>query len=250
MAIKAIISDIHANTEAAEAVLAHIGEQGIEEIYCLGDIVGYGPEPGPCIDLASRYQFVCMGNHDHAVFMEPGGFNTSAEQAVFWTRENLESETSIEARKTRWEFFAGMDTYRIEDGILYVHGSPRRPMHEYLFPDEPITNIPKIAGAFDRVERACFVGHTHLPGVFTEDLRFLTPVEINSRLEIADRKLIINVGSVGQPRDLDPRACYVTFDGQEVVWHRVPYDHKATASKIFAIDELDDFLGYRLVEGR
>ncbi|MDP6380339.1 MAG: metallophosphoesterase family protein [Phycisphaerae bacterium] len=250
MATRAIISDLHANIEATRAVLSHIGEQGIEEIYCLGDVVGYGTDPCACLDAAREFRFVCMGNHDHAAFIEPNGFNTPAERAVFWTRKNLESEPDIEARKARWEFFAGMEIHRIEDGVLYVHGSPRRPMHEYLFPDEPVTNISKLAGAFERIERACFVGHTHLPGIFTEDLRFLSPSQTDRRYKLSDHKVIINVGSVGQPRDLDPRACYVTFDGQEVTWHRVPYDFETTVEKILAVDELDDFLARRLVDGR
>jgi len=103
---------------------------------------------------------------------------------------------------------------------------------------------------FDLVRETCFLGHTHLPGVFTPDYRFLTPAQVDHRYVVGQGKAVVNVGSVGQPRDLDPRACYVTLDGREVRWNRVPYDNRTTMEKIFAIPDLDDFLAQRLAEGR
>jgi diadenosine tetraphosphatase ApaH/serine/threonine PP2A family protein phosphatase len=246
----ALVSDIHANLEALEAVSADIASKKVSATFCLGDIVGYGPDPKACLDKAMEFEFTIMGNHDHAVFVEPSGFNTPAENAVFWTRQVLDAEPNMDLRRRRWEFVAKMEEFREQDGSLFVHGSPHRPMHEYLFPDEAEVNLARLSDAFERVKHICFVGHTHLPGLFTETYDFLVPSQIDHRYIVSDRKVIVNVGSVGQPRDLDARACYVTVDGCEVRWHRVPYDHKTTMEKILAVKELDEFLANRLAEGR
>jgi diadenosine tetraphosphatase ApaH/serine/threonine PP2A family protein phosphatase len=246
----AIVSDVHGNLEALEAVLSDIAPKNVESIFCLGDVIGYGPDPAACLDRAMGFDFTIMGNHDHAVFMEPAGFNTPAENAVFWTRRTLDAEPDGAKRQRRWEFLAGMGEFRETDSVLFVHGSPRRPMHEYLFPDEADLSLTRLMETFDLIQHVCFVGHTHLPGVFTETYEFMTPAKIGHKFTIGERKAIVNVGSVGQPRDLDPRACYVTVDGREVRWHRVPYDSKATMAKILATGELDEFLANRLAEGR
>jgi len=246
----ALVSDIHGNIEALDAVCADIAEKGCDRILCLGDVVGYGPDPKACLDRVIGFDLTIMGNHDHAAFIEPAGFNTPAERAIFWTRKVLEVEADEGLRRGRWEFLARMATFHSEDGILYVHGSPRHPMHEYLFPDEGETAPAKLMQVFDLVRETCFLGHTHLPGVFTPDYRFLTPAQVDHRYVVGQGKAVVNVGSVGQPRDLDPRACYVTLDGREVRWNRVPYDNRTTMEKIFAIPDLDDFLAQRLAEGR
>ena len=246
----ALVSDLHANLEALEAVMADIAEKKVEAIFCLGDVIGYGPDPLACMDRAMTFDFVIMGNHDHAVFMEPTGFNTSAETAIFWTRNQLESEPDEKVRRRRWEFLARLEEFQDKDSALFVHGSPRRPMHEYLFPDEGEANLTRLGESFDLVKHVCFVGHTHLPGVFTETMEFFTPAQVNYKYVVGDRKVICNVGSVGQPRDLDPRACYVTVEGREIRWHRIPYDVKKTGEKILATNTLDEFLANRLAEGR
>jgi diadenosine tetraphosphatase ApaH/serine/threonine PP2A family protein phosphatase len=143
-----------------------------------------------------------------------------------------------------------MEEFCDRASALFVHGSPRRPMHEYLFPDEGEASMTRLTEVFDLVNHVCFVGHTHLPGVFTETLEFFTPTQVGHRYTVGDRKVIVNVGSIGQPRDLDPRACYVTVDGREIRWHRVPYDHATTMEKILATKVLDEFLANRLAEGR
>jgi diadenosine tetraphosphatase ApaH/serine/threonine PP2A family protein phosphatase len=246
----AVVSDIHGNLEALEAVYADIVAKKVESIFCLGDVIGYGPDPRACLDRAIQFDFTIMGNHDHAVLMEPSGFNTPAENAVFWTRQQLETEPDEKLRRARWEFLARLEEFREKEKVLFVHGSPRRPMHEYLFPDEPETNLNRLSEALGMVKHVCFVGHTHLPGLFTETYEFKAPSQLGHRYTIGDRKAIINVGSVGQPRDLDPRACYVTVDGREIRWHRIPYDNKTTMEKIMAVKELDEFLANRLAEGR
>jgi predicted phosphodiesterase len=246
----ALVSDIHGNLEALEAVCADIAEKKVEAVFCLGDVIGYGPDPKACIDKAMAFDFTIMGNHDHAVFMEPTGFNTPAENAVFWTRKTLDAEPDEPKRRARWEYLAKMAEFRDMDSTLFVHGSPRRPMHEYLFPDEAEVSMMRLLESFSLVKHVCFLGHTHLPGVFTEACDFMAPAQIGYKHVLTDRKAIVNVGSVGQPRDLDPRACYVTVDGREVRWHRVQYDTKKTMEKIMAVKELDEFLANRLAEGR
>ena len=250
----AIISDIHANLEALTAVIEDIDRRGAEKLYCLGDIVGYGPEPGACLDLiAARATVSLCGNHDHAVFYEPTNFNVSAEKAAFWTRQALEVEPDAKKRNARWRMLGSLEPRQSIDGMLFVHGSPRKPVNEYLFPDDVYTNPSKILANFERMEElTCFCGHTHVPGVFVDDPYFEPPDEMGDsrRYTIGDEKVIINVGSVGQPRDRDPRAAYVLVEGNEVEFVRVAYDIEATAKKIQANPDLDEFLGARLYEGK
>lgn len=245
----AIISDIHANLEALEAVLADIRQQNITKIYCLGDIIGYGPNPCECIDrVMASCQMCLLGNHDQAALFDPEGFNASAERAVFWTRKTLESGTGPEAEK-RWEFLGELPRVFRDGQFLYVHGSARNPLNEYVFPED-IYNQRKMERIFSLVEKNCFQGHTHIPGVFTEDLNFVSPEEIDFQYEMTDKKILVNVGSVGQPRNADNRSSYVVIDGNMIYFKRVNYDFGKTAQKIYDIPDLDNFLGERLAEGR
>ncbi len=132
---------------------------------------------------------------------------------------------------------------------MYVHGSPRSPLCEYVFPED-VYNERKINRIFTYIQHYCFQGHTHVPGVFTEDCRFMSPRDLDHQYRLTDQKVMINVGSVGQPRDNDPRSCYVVVDDRDVFFRRVEYDFTVTQQKIYAIPELDDFLGDRLAEGR
>jgi diadenosine tetraphosphatase ApaH/serine/threonine PP2A family protein phosphatase len=247
-ALKAIISDIHANLEGLQAVLSDIKAQGISEVYCLGDIVGYGPNPRECIDCVMSCNVCLLGNHDQGALFDPEGFNAGAERAIFWTRKMLESGDKA-GNERRWEFLGELPRMRREPNHLFVHGSARNPLNEYVFPED-IYNQRKMERIFGLVEKYCFQGHTHIPGVFTEDLNFLTPAEIGYKYELGDQKVLINVGSVGQPRDADNRACYVVLDNSTVHFRRVGYDFDTTAAKIYDIPDLDNFLGDRLRDGR
>src|SRR5690606_35709898 len=129
------------------------------------------------------------------------------------------------------------------------HGSPRNPLNEYVFPED-IYNTKKLKKLFSLVDHVSFQGHTHVPGVFTEDLRFYHPGDIGERFTLGERKAMVNVGSVGQPRDSDPRSCYVILTDESVEFRRVVYPFEKTAEKIYAIPELDNFLGDRLKDGR
>ena len=250
----AIISDIHSNLEALKTVLGDISERKIETIYCLGDIIGYGPDPADCLDLVARTcKWTLCGNHDHAVFYEPANFNVAAEKAAFWTRTALEDEKDADKRNARWRFLGNLSPRHEMDGLLFVHGSPRKPINEYLFPDDVFTAPQKLLANFERMEQlTCFCGHTHVPGVFVDDPYFEPPDELGDdrRYTIGDEKVIINVGSVGQPRDRDPRAAYVIVDGDEVEFIRVEYNIQVTAKRIRENPHLDDFLGMRLFEGK
>ncbi len=274
----AIVSDIHGNLEAFSVVLDEIERRGITEVICLGDVVGYGPNPMECLDLViAKCKVSLMGNHDFAVFYEPFNFNSGAEQACFWTRRQFEQDSDITRRASRWRFLGNLPVRIRTNDYIAVHASPRRPINEYIFPDDIYTNPTKFVSIFERVEKLCFVGHTHVPGVFLEGPDFYSPDELDYRFEITDEKAIINVGSVGQPRDRDPRSSFViVHDGKadfgngkgggggsgsgpkpsggpqtpHIEFVRLPYDVDTTVKKVEAISELDNFLGTRLLDGR
>ncbi len=256
----AIISDIHSNIEALTTVLEDIKQRGIKTIYCLGDVVGYAANPRECLDLViDKSEFCVMGNHDYAVLYEPTNFNMGAEQASFWTREILEKETDAAKRDKRWEFLGNqvmrhtkeMKLDGVNAHIDFVHASPRKPINEYIFPDDVYSTAGKIETLFERVQHICFIGHTHLPGVFLDEPDFYSPDELGGKYPIIkEEKAIINVGSVGQPRDRDNRASYVFIEGNTVNFVRLEYDYEATAQKIYEIERLDNFEGDRLFDGR
>ena len=266
---RALISDIHGNLEALEAVLEHIQTQSIQEIYCLGDIVGYGPNPRECIDRVTRCAMCLLGNHDQGALFDPEGFNAGAERAIFWTRKMLESGDRL-GNEERWEFLGELPRVHREPGLMFVHGSARNPLNEYVFPED-IYNQRKMERIFALVERFCFQGHTHIPGVFTEGLNFVSPEECDFVYPLVDSKALVNVGSVGQPRNGDPRASYVILTDEpaetdtetddatdsetgtgaiRVEFQRVDYNIDTTAEKIYAVADLDNFLGDRLRDGR
>jgi predicted phosphodiesterase len=247
---RAVLSDIHGNLDALEAVLADAGACGVEEIYCLGDIVGYGPNPRECVDRAITFDACVLGNHDLGAIFDPEGFSSAAEKAIFWTRAQLEMPNGNPAHvMRRWDFLAELPRVIRENGYMYLHASPRAPVSEYVFPED-IYNPRKLDKLFTLFEGTCFQGHTHVPGVFTEDYHFFSPPECNFRFPYKKGKYMVNVGSVGQPRDGDPRACYVIQTEEQLEFRRVEYPWYKTAEKISEIRELDSFLGERLREGR
>jgi len=247
---RAILSDIHGNLEALEAVQADMASQGVDSVYCLGDIVGYGPNPRECIDRVMTYQLSILGNHDQGALYDPEGFSSGAERAIFWTRDQLETDSGDPTKQSRrWEFLSELPRTHREGQFTYVHGSVRNPLSEYVFPED-VHNFRKLEKIFALIERYAFQGHTHVPGVFTEDGRFLDPEEIAGRYPLPAGKMMVNVGSVGQPRDGDPRACYVILSDNQVEFRRVGYPVEKTMEKIYKIPELDPFLADRLQDGR
>jgi diadenosine tetraphosphatase ApaH/serine/threonine PP2A family protein phosphatase len=230
-------------------VLEDIKSQGIAEIYCLGDVIGYGPNPRECLDRIMKLPVCILGNHDQAAMFDPDGFNPVALRAVYWTREQLEQGTNPSDVNRRWDFLGELPRSRDEGDRLFVHGSPREPTNEYIFPED-VYNQRKMQVLFDRTPLYCFQGHTHIPGVFTVSGDFLSPDECNYEFKLTGDKALVNVGSVGQPRDGDPRSCYVILTDESVVFRRIEYDFDKTISKIYAEADLDNMLGDRLREGR
>lgn len=251
MAKTAIVSDIHGNLAALEAVLVDIQSQAVDEIVCLGDVVGYGPRPCECLDASMKFGFTVLGNHDSSAIFDPEGFNSSAERAIFWTRTQLHNGGDPEACKRRLDFICKMPRVVRRGGMLFVHGSPRGPTSEYVFPEDT-QNPKKMEKLFSLISHVCFQGHTHVPGVFSSDMKFLRSEEVPPRFSIANKskKWMVNVGSVGQPRDNDPRSCYVILEDETLTFRRVPYDIERTVAEIYAQEDLDNLLGDRLREGR
>ncbi len=245
----AIVSDIHGNLEALQSVLQDIKSQGCDRVVCLGDVVGYGPNPCECLDIVTTLDACVLGNHDYGALIDPEGFSSAAEQAIFWTRKQLESANDPNAALRRLEYLAKLPRMITEGNILFVHGSVRNPLNEYVFPED-VFNRRKMEKLFSMVQGYTFQGHTHAPGVFSTNMQFARPDEINYKMELPDDKAMINVGSVGQPRDGDWRSCYLILEGNRIEYRRVEYDIDTTVNKIFAIAELDNFLGERLREGR
>ena len=171
---RAIISDIHGNLEAMDAVLSDIQDQGIEQVYCLGDVVGYGPNPCECIDRVMPLAVTILGNHDQAALFDPEGFSSGAERAIFWTRQQLEAAGDTPENTARWRFLCQLPRQHHEEECSFVHGSARNPLMEYVFPED-IHNPGKLQRIFGVIRRYCFQGHTHVPGIFTESGQFLTP---------------------------------------------------------------------------
>ncbi len=246
---RALISDIHSNLEALEAVLEDIHQQGISEVYCLGDILGYGPNPRECLEKVMELDVCILGNHDEAVLFDPEGFNLVALRAIVWTRDQLKGRHGESAAAMRHQDFLGeLPRIRTEGDFMFVHGSPREPTNEYVF-EHDVYDGRKMEALFDRIERYCFQGHTHVPGVFTRR-EFFPPEECNFQYRLIDEKVMINVGSVGQPRDRDPRACYVVLIDGQVTFRRVEYAIDTTVEKIYAVEDLENSLGDRLRDGR
>ncbi len=251
----AIISDIHANLLALETVLADIERQGIKRILCLGDIIGYGPDPAECLEKAKSFEISLMGNHEEAVLTGAFGFNPQAKESIDWTRDQLKPKWhSMPDVIERWELVRSLPLSYSEDDLLFVHGSPRDPTMEYVLKtdtEDLFGEVPeKIRSIFEQVRHICFIGHTHAPGIITEDGQFLMPDEFGMRYTFEPRsRYVVNVGSVGQPRDRNNKACYTTLDGATLEYHRLEYDFQKTADKIRTIDRLDDRNAERLETG-
>jgi predicted phosphodiesterase len=259
----ALISDIHANLTALDAVLQDIHAQRVDAIYCLGDVVGYGPQPTEAID---RIRSVCapgrvvLGNHDHAAIHLPQGYGAYAHQALIWTNRKIRPGllSRMTGTSARWDWLGSLPTSFTEDDVLFTHASPRdhtngyileAHTHERSYIDEDATST--LDENFALIAHTCFIGHTHLPGIITGDVhQWYSPTGLGSRWTIDQRKTIINVGSVGQPRDGDPRACYAIFDKESVEWRRIDYDIEKSRSLIYNNDSLANFLGDRLLQGR
>ncbi len=227
----AVISDIHANLPALEAALAAIDEVDAEEIWCLGDTLGYGAEPDECADLVrERCAIGLVGNHDLAVLgaLDISAFSEAAAEAVAWTRKNVAERTLAHLRE--------LEPAGAREGIDLFHASPRDPVWEYVLSAE------QAEACFDaQAARIALIGHSHVSLYFTrpapggaEDNVRGAQADGGFRLDLAAGSWLINPGSVGQPRDGDPRAAWLELDtgGQSAHFHRVPYDIERAATSI------------------
>jgi predicted phosphodiesterase len=330
----AIVSDIHANLAAFEAVIAHARQQGIDSMICLGDVVGYGPDPLECVDLVrATCEWSLLGNHDFAALYEPTNFNPVARNAAFWTRQQVfgannpahidKAVAELDARRAKGELdaaefekraamlrdpksrvdflFSISPRHVMLDRYICVHGSPTRPVNEYLFPTDAEQNAHRIERSFRMLTLSsangtpqrvsALVGHTHVPGFFLEDREFSdagggsrgrneaaiewvgVPADATAWTPGENEmprgmRFILNPGSVGQPRDRDPRASYAILETASAAgvaagasgepdrftFHRVPYDIARTQRKLLALRDagadLDPWLAERLELGQ
>ena len=238
----ALISDIHANLYALERVLARIDELAIDHIVCLGDVVGYNAKPNECADLIQERDIPCIcGNHDAVAcgLEEPWGFNPVALSAALWTREALTEANN--------NWLKELPDTRVFDDFVIVHGSPYD-RDFYMFTWEDV--LPHM-DYLQEVDRSlCFFGHTHSPGIFAADGVYT--VDSDSQFVLGNGKaFFINPGSVGQPRDGDPRAAFGVFDTKAKQYElvRVEYDIQKAADDITE-SGLPPFLAERLFLGR
>lgn len=249
----AIIGCIHGNIEALQAVVADIRARGIERVVCLGDIVGFGPDPVPCIDVVRDTCFMVLkGDHEAGVITEkPVGFIKKTADTLTWTRAMIQ-EADTATGDDRLSFLAtGTQDSFNSAGITFVHGTPRS-RHEHLFPTDVKRDPRKLRAAFAMMDKVCFHGHTHYPGVFRDaPFGWQSPDELGGHFHYSKgMKALINVGSVGQPRDGDPRACYLEINKNDMFWRRVEYDVGAVVQKLQAIEAFTPALAIRLQQGR
>ena len=221
-----IVADVHSNLAAFEAVLADMGT--VDALWCLGDLVGYGPEPNECIELLRRHQHLCvMGNHDAVAIgeLDSSAFNPAAAQAAEWTARQLTERS--------FQFLSALPYELTEGPFTIVHGSPRQPIWEYILQES--TAAPNFA-YFNTP--ACLVGHTHVPALFQQQTRIdrvfgRVPAPGDTEL-VGNVRFIANPGGVGQPRDGDPRAAYAIYDSDAATleWRRVAYPIEVTQRKM------------------
>ncbi|HYG96107.1 MAG TPA: metallophosphoesterase family protein [Solirubrobacterales bacterium] len=243
----AVLSDIHSNRHALEAVLGAVEEAGVDQIWCLGDMVGYGAEPDACTALVRERCSTCLvGNHDLALLgaLDISTFSEAAAVAVEWTRKNVSEETL--------EFLGSLEPTASQNGVGLFHASPRDPVWEYVLSTDQAE-----AGFEAQEERVGLIGHSHIalffvraPGArpgYAQGAQAADEAEI----EIAEGDWLLNPGSVGQPRDGDPRAAWLELDTEQWLarYHREPYDVEGAAGSILAAG-LPGVLAERLQVGR
>jgi diadenosine tetraphosphatase ApaH/serine/threonine PP2A family protein phosphatase len=237
-----LVSDIHANIDALNVVLAKIDELHVDEVVCLGDLVGYNATPNECVDvIRSRGITTLCGNHDAVAcgLEEPWGFNPIALAAALWTREALTEDNLY--------WLKGLPDSKLFKDFLAVHGAPGN-RNTYLFGWEDI--FPHLSYIEEQHRSLCFFGHTHCPGIFSTDGVYT--VDGDSRFLLGEGKsFFINPGSVGQPRDSDPRAAFGILDTEKREYEqvRVEYPVKQAAERVIAAG-LPQFLAERLHLGR
>ena len=223
-----VISDIHGNFPALQTVL--MDAQPFDAVLCLGDMIGYGPNPNECVERVQEFPLTCIvGNHDWGAIGRADLliFNNDARQALYWTQHELTTDNR--------NFLSDLPTTVRIDDLLLAHGSPREPIWEYLV---DVRSAKENFVAYDF--QVALVGHTHLPlalewSAGMNQARILLP-DWEAPLSLTARRLILNPGSVGQPRDGDPRASYAILDTEQMTWEfrRIPYAVEITQERMRA----------------
>lgn len=222
-----IVSDIHSNLEALDAVIADARQHGgFDSVWCLGDMVGYGPDPSECLRLLREFDLVAVaGNHDYAAasIIDASDFNGAAFAAIRWTAEQLDGDER--------RFLSELPTVSVQSPFTLVHGSPRAPIVEYLLhPSQASATFELLTTPY------CLVGHSHYPFICREmePAPMFQPLPMTGAAQLDKQRCIVNPGSVGQPRDRDSRASYAIYDGGRatIEHYRVEYDIATTQNKM------------------
>jgi predicted phosphodiesterase len=238
----AVISDIHGNLHALEAVLAALEHDSLDALWCLGDVVGYGPRPNRCCAVAElRADLALAGNHDLGVLgtVDLDEFSPDAATSALWTREILSAEARI--------YLQGLEPLGRDDGVALFHASPSDPVWDYILSGDTALEAFELTS-----EPLVLVGHTHLPMAVLLADRVLSGglAPAGTEVDLSDGRWLLNPGSVGQPRDGDPRAAYlvVDFGAGRAAFRRVEYDVQRTQAEIRERG-LPDALAERLAAG-
>jgi diadenosine tetraphosphatase ApaH/serine/threonine PP2A family protein phosphatase len=239
----AIITDIHSNLEALQAVIKDIKKRRIKRIFCLGDLVGYGANPDECVEICMKEAKIKVaGNHDWATLgkTDVSLFNPVAAEAIRWTQKNISAKNLNRLNKLKIS--------EIIDNILLVHASAHKPEQwSYLF------SLDDFKRQFEFFEtQVCFVGHSHIPSAVFQDANGYTDFLRDNPFPIIDsRRYIVNAGSVGQPRDLDPRSSYAIYDGNKKSIEIVRLDYNIPLAQQKILDAgLPEVLADRLLVGK
>jgi diadenosine tetraphosphatase ApaH/serine/threonine PP2A family protein phosphatase len=240
----AVISDIHANRPALEAVLADIDDERVDRVWCLGDIVGYGAEPDACCELTRARADTCLaGNHDLGVRgdLPLDEFSRGAELAARWTQETIDDANLA--------YLQGLEPQGVEAGVGLYHASPRDPVWEYV-----LSTLLAELCLDAQAERVCLIGHSHVALAFMREEGKPATGEAcpgGTTLDLSEAEWLVNPGSVGQPRDGDPRAGWLVLDtaARTASFRRTSYDIAAAAVAIRAA-RLPDSLAERLEYGQ
>jgi predicted phosphodiesterase len=234
----AILSDIHSNLEALETAFEYIDKEDISKVYCLGDIVGYGPNPNECIEIIrERCDVVLMGNHDYAALglANIEYFNDYAKASVFWTISSLEQDNL--------DYLHDLPFSYKGDNFLLVHASPSTPPHWHYVLSHDVAMMEM--RHFE--QNICYIGHSHVPIIYSKNGAYRnSPIKIETK----SQKYIINVGSIGQPRDGDPKLCFAVLDTENNQFEYIRLDYRVnrTYEKIIK-SGLPVFLAERLLKG-
>jgi predicted phosphodiesterase len=249
----ALLSDVHANLEALRAVFQDLRQRNVQRLFFLGDMIGYGPNPVEVLEFMKHFEFCLLGNHDEAVLKgPPPTFNKYASRAASWTRKLINpGDLSMKMlrpgenkrREEQWQFLLSLKPMRRLGEMMFVHDTPAAPgSTKYV---RNMKDVRDALNAHPEV-RVFFIGHSHIPGIFT-DKGMIVPEP--GKKYTFDGRMVVNIGSVGQPRDKDNRASYVVLLPDGFRFFRVPYEIERTMAKIRAEPELDEILAQRLVKG-